>query len=228
MRHRAPRPFTNLLHRVPRATARLIGQAARPGPGRALVALLAVLSLGTAAYAAVGSVTGGSSNPQAESASATASRDSELQSESRDGGRSSLTSGLPTPDGPASSLGTPSSTSEAAQPSITPEARQSPKRRASATSSTKPKDNNPPTTSLSAAFPASDAATFTFSADEPASFTCSLDGAAYASCDSPTSYSDLSPGWHTFAVRATDSAGNVDASPAETRFHAEVGRSTDQ
>jgi len=40
-------------------------------------------------------------------------------------------------------------------------------------------------------------------------------------------YADLSPGWHTFAVRATDSSGNVDPSPAETRWHAKDGRSAD-
>ena len=51
-----------------------------------------------------------------------------------------------------------------------------------------------------------------------ATFECSLDGAAYASCASTHSYTDLHPGWHTFAVRATDPAGNVDGSPASTRW----------
>jgi hypothetical protein len=97
-----------------------------------------------------------------------------------------------------------------------------------ATASTTTEDTTPLETSLSEEFPARDAALFSFSANESASFTCSLDGAAYTSCDSPTRYSDLDPGWHTFAVRATDAAGNVDPSPAETRWHARAGRSTDQ
>jgi hypothetical protein len=45
-------------------------------------------------------------------------------------------------------------------------------------------------------------------------FECSLDAAAYAPCTSPATYSALSAGSHTFAVRAKDQAGNVDASPA--------------
>lgn len=61
-------------------------------------------------------------------------------------------------------------------------------------------------------------ALFWLSADEAASFACSLDGAAYSPCDSPMRYSDLDPGWHTFAVRAVDAAGNADPSPARTRW----------
>jgi centrosomal CEP192-like protein len=57
-------------------------------------------------------------------------------------------------------------------------------------------------------------ATFSFSATEPgASFECSLDGAAFAPCSSPASFR-VKPGRHSFAVRARDAAGNLDASPA--------------
>ena len=58
-------------------------------------------------------------------------------------------------------------------------------------------------------------ATFAFSANEGGStFECSRDGAEFAVCASPRSYSGFAPGLHTFAVRATDTAGNTDASPA--------------
>ena len=58
-------------------------------------------------------------------------------------------------------------------------------------------------------------ASFAFAASEPGpGFSCSLDGAAFAACVSPASYAGLKLGAHTFSVRATDAAGNVDASPA--------------
>jgi large repetitive protein len=61
----------------------------------------------------------------------------------------------------------------------------------------------------------STSASFSFSSSEAGStFQCSLDGASFAGCTSPKSYSSLSQGSHTFRVRATDKAGNVDASPA--------------
>jgi hypothetical protein len=58
-------------------------------------------------------------------------------------------------------------------------------------------------------------ATFSFSADEPSTFQCRLDGGAFAPCTSPTTYTNLTAGSHTFQVAATDGSGNVDASPAE-------------
>ena len=45
-------------------------------------------------------------------------------------------------------------------------------------------------------------------------FQCRLDSGAYAACASPKAYSALSMASHTFSVRATDAAGNVDATPA--------------
>jgi hypothetical protein len=61
----------------------------------------------------------------------------------------------------------------------------------------------------------STSAEFRFSATEPgATFTCSLDGGSWSACASPTSYSGLAAGDHSFSVRATDAAGNVDATPA--------------
>ena len=58
-------------------------------------------------------------------------------------------------------------------------------------------------------------ATFSFSADEPSTYQCSLDGGAFAPCTSPTAYTNLTAGSHTFQVAATDGSGNVDSSPAE-------------
>ena len=61
--------------------------------------------------------------------------------------------------------------------------------------------------------PASDA-TFKFSSEDGATFECSIDAGAFASCASPFDASGLSDGSHVFSVRATDDAGNTDASPA--------------
>jgi hypothetical protein len=43
---------------------------------------------------------------------------------------------------------------------------------------------------------------------------CSLDGSAFASCSTPQTRSGLAEGDHTFSVRATDVAGNVETTPA--------------
>ncbi len=51
--------------------------------------------------------------------------------------------------------------------------------------------------------------TFAFIASESGSFTCRLDGGSFAPCTSPAIYGSLADGPHTFAVRATDSAGNT-------------------
>ena len=78
-------------------------------------------------------------------------------------------------------------------------------------------DVTPPQTSLDsgpAGQVSSTSASFTFSSEAGATFACSLDGGAFAACTSPRSYTGLAQGSHTFAVRATDPAGNTDASPA--------------
>lgn len=61
-------------------------------------------------------------------------------------------------------------------------------------------------------------ATFRFRANEPVTFECKLDGAAFALCTSPKSYSRLKKSRHTFVVRATDAAGNIDVTPAAHRW----------
>jgi hypothetical protein len=50
---------------------------------------------------------------------------------------------------------------------------------------------------------------FTFTTSEPAQAACKLDAGAFAPCSSPASYSNLPDAPHTFAVRATDMAGNA-------------------
>ncbi len=49
-------------------------------------------------------------------------------------------------------------------------------------------------------------------------FECQLDDGEFAACTNPTTMNGLTLGRHVFRVRAIDLAGNVDASPAETRF----------
>jgi DNA-binding transcriptional regulator YdaS (Cro superfamily) len=45
-------------------------------------------------------------------------------------------------------------------------------------------------------------------------FECKIDLVAFAACSSPKAYSTLTLGAHTFQVRASDAAGNVDPTPA--------------
>jgi large repetitive protein len=78
-------------------------------------------------------------------------------------------------------------------------------------------DTTAPETRLDSRPPAKTTATtaaFRFSTSEPATFECRLDGGSFAPCTSPKTYRALARGRHSFAVRAVDSAGNVDATPS--------------
>jgi hypothetical protein len=78
-------------------------------------------------------------------------------------------------------------------------------------------DTVPPQTSITSAPPASTtatSATFAFASSKSGStFECRLDGGAWTKCTTPQTYTALPAGQHTFAVRATDQAGNVDPNP---------------
>jgi hypothetical protein len=83
---------------------------------------------------------------------------------------------------------------------------------------TRPPDTTPPQTTIDngpSGTTTQTTASFSFSSSESGStFACRLDGGAWGGCSSPKSYSGLAAGTHTFDVRATDAAGNVDATPA--------------
>ena len=81
-----------------------------------------------------------------------------------------------------------------------------------------PPDTTPPQTTITSGPPAqtlSTSAEFVFEANEPSStFQCRLDGGAWLACTSPRTYVNVPVGSHLFEVRATDLAGNLDATPA--------------
>ncbi len=61
--------------------------------------------------------------------------------------------------------------------------------------------------------------TFAFSSSEAgSSFECRVDAGAFAACSSPHTTAQLADGSHTFQVRATDPAGNVDSTAASQAF----------
>ena len=87
-----------------------------------------------------------------------------------------------------------------------------------------------PDTRITAGPPAQGApktARFEFAAvagkNEVAGFTCQLDGGPFTACASPWTYTNLAVGAHTFRVRAVDSQGFVDETPAQTSWVVEGG-----
>jgi CSLREA domain-containing protein len=62
-------------------------------------------------------------------------------------------------------------------------------------------------------------AAFRFSSSVAGStFQCKLDGRAFKACHSPKLYTGLKPGKHLFKVRALNSAGQADPTPAKLKF----------
>lgn len=90
-----------------------------------------------------------------------------------------------------------------------------------------PADTTAPDTVIGsgpAATSTSTSASFTFSSTETGStFTCAVNGGTAVACTSPLQITGLAPGSYTLAVRATDAAGNADASPATYAWTVEAG-----
>jgi hypothetical protein len=78
-------------------------------------------------------------------------------------------------------------------------------------------DSTPPDTEIGSGpsgTTTSTTASFSFTSSESgSSFECKLDTGSFASCSSPKALTGLSIGTHTFSVRATDAAKNIDATP---------------
>ena len=69
--------------------------------------------------------------------------------------------------------------------------------------------------------------TFTFTSSEAGStFQCRIDGGAWEPCTTPHTTAELAAGTHTFEVRAIDSSGNVDPTPASREFTVETVQDT--
>ncbi len=83
-------------------------------------------------------------------------------------------------------------------------------------------DTTPPNTTIigGPTGPTSDATpTFTFTSTEGSStFQCKVDSGSFGPCSSPHTTTSLADGPHTFEVKATDPAGNPDASAASQAF----------
>jgi len=74
-------------------------------------------------------------------------------------------------------------------------------------------------TSGPAALTAATSVTIAFSSGDPGDeFECQMDTDDYVGCTSPFTWDELADGDHEFRVRATDIAGNTDASPALRAF----------
>lgn len=247
MRHRAERPLTSAWRRIPRALASRLGTLAELSPLPALLALVATLGIGTGAFAAVAHVGASLANQRTDSAAvgrpAATTTDSSGRSPRETGSttsgrtpafgpqnaptRSSSTTSAPGPKRPSASASgslrihiPPSRAVGTPVPSLAGPASPAPSQPGSGTTGV-----TTPETSVSAQFPRGDAAVFTLAANEPASFVCSLDGAAYSPCTDPMHLTDLSPGPHTFAVRAIDQAGSTDPTAAVVNWHANRGPS---
>jgi hypothetical protein len=87
-------------------------------------------------------------------------------------------------------------------------------------------DTVEPTTSIVSTGKGKHSVTFSFTGSDdhtsPANldFECKLDNGAFAPCTSPTTFSSVTGGAHTVAVRAVDESGNTDSTPATATIRA--------
>jgi hypothetical protein len=65
--------------------------------------------------------------------------------------------------------------------------------------------------------------TFTFTSTEAGTFQCAVGGTPWQTCSSPHTTGALTLGAKTFRVRAVDTAGNVDPTPATYAFKVIAG-----
>ncbi len=84
------------------------------------------------------------------------------------------------------------------------------------------RDATPPETTIASGPTGStsaNTASFGFNSSEAGStFACRIDSGSWGSCGSPKDYPGLAAGDHQFSVRATDAAGNTDATPASRNW----------
>ena len=81
-------------------------------------------------------------------------------------------------------------------------------------------DTTAPDTSIQTVATTGPGAVFQPGSNGTATYRCSVDGGAFTVCAPAVTLTDLTPGWHTLAAQAVDPAGNVDPTPAQTRWHA--------
>ena len=239
MRHRSPRPLLGIWRWRPPVPGfvRRFGTAGRT---RARLVVALAVALGIVVGLVVTASEIGDGTPRTEVAT---SRPGEMRSGpavSRDGGRTPLPQSsspdeptpTPTPSSAAEAQAQPGprevsrwatrAPDEAASPSPTEQPSSlstEPSTEPSKSSTTAPANDISPETSGSTSSSSAEAWVVAFTANEPSSFECSLDGGAFESCASTMEYTGLDPGRHTFSVRATDAAGNLDESPANLRRH---------
>ena len=82
-------------------------------------------------------------------------------------------------------------------------------------------DTDPPETSITSGPSGTtidSTPTFAFISDEAGTFECRTDGDTFAVCATPSTLAALPDGFHTFEVRAKDTAGNIDPNPATRSF----------
>jgi hypothetical protein len=150
------------------------------------------------------------------------------QSPSRGGGRHHAKPATPSAPAPTTATETPDvrpTPTEAASvrvPTVpdTPTSRVPSPPTPSRTPSATPPDTTAPDTSIQTVATTGPGAVFRLGSDGTATYRCSVDGGAFTLCAPAVTLTDLTPGWHTLAAQAVDSAGNADPTPAQTRWHA--------